>query len=351
MVKKSLAILLTLALVLQLSACGTGSANTKTRYEAQFLQLFDTETEIVGYTETKEEFTNFSNLIYNNLKVYHELYDIYDTYPDINNIKTINDNAGKKPVKVDQKIIDLLLLAKQEDKATGGACNVALGSVLSIWHKYREAGIDDPDHAELPPMSDLKAAAEHTDINDVIIDEKASTVYLSDPKMSLDVGAIAKGYATEQVCQIAMKSGYNSGLISVGGNVRAIGNKGVNNEQWNVGIQNPDLSSSQKSLNTVLLTNEALVSSGIYERYYTVNGKNYHHIIDQKTLMPSTYFKQVTILCKDSGKADALSTAVFNMPFDQGLKFIESQPDTDAMWVFPDGSIHYSKNFQNYIKK
>lgn len=348
MVKKMLAIVLTLALVFQLPACSTSK---KTRYTAQFLQLFDTVTEIVGYTETKEEFTDFSNLIYNNLKVYHELYDIYDNYDGINNIKTINDNAGKKPVKVDKKIIDLLLMAKAQDKATGGACNVAYGAVLQIWHKYREAGIDDPDTAELPPMSDLKAAAEHTDIDDVIIDEKNSTVFLSDPKMSLDVGAVAKGYATEQAAEIAIAKGYQSGLLSVGGNVRAIGDKGVNNEKWNVGIQNPNLSSSEKSLNTVLLTDESLVSSGIYERYYTVNGKNYHHIIDPTTLMPSTYFKQVTILCKDSGIADALSTAVFNMPFDKGLKYINSLPDTEAMWVLPDDTIRYSDNFQKFIKK
>lgn len=346
-----LAILLTLSLIFQLTACSAGSASKKTRYEAQFLQLFDTMTRIIGYTETKEEFTNFSNLIYDNLKVYHQLYDIYDNYPGINNIKTINDNAGKKPVKVDKKIIDLLLLAKNANKLSNGACNVALGSVLSIWHKYREAGINDPDHAELPPMSELKAAMQHTDINKVIIDEKASTVYLEDPEMSLDVGSAAKGYATEQVCQIAIAHGYTSGLISVGGNVRAIGNKGVDNEPWNVGIQNPDLSSSQKSLETVLLSDQSLVSSGVYERYYTVNGKNYHHIIDPTTLMPSTYYKQITLLCKDSGKADSLSTAVFNMPFDQGLKFINSMPDIDAMWVFPDGSIKYSKNFEKHIKK
>ncbi len=351
MVKKTLATILTLALLFQLSACSAGNVSKKTRYEAQFLKLFDTMTTIIGYTETKEEFTNFSNLIYNNLKIYHQLYDIYDNYPGINNIKTINDNAGKKPVKVDKKIIDLLLLAKNANKLSNGACNVALGPVLQIWHNYREAGIADPDNAKLPPMSDLKAAMQHTDINKVIIDEKASTVYLEDPKMSLDVGSAAKGYATEQVCQIAIAHGYTSGLISVGGNIRAIGNKGVNNEQWNVGIQNPDLSSDQKSLNTVLLTDESLVSSGVYERYYTVNGKNYHHIIDPTTLMPSTNYKQVTLLCKDSGKADSLSTAVFNMPFERALKFINSMPDMEAMWVFPDGSIKYSKNFQKYIKK
>ncbi len=347
MVKKTIAIILAFVLVLQLSACGT---NKKTRYEAQFLQLFDTVTEIVGYTETKEEFTSFSNLIYDNLKVYHQLYDIYDDFPGINNIKTINDNAGKKPVKVDKKIIDLLLMAKAEDKATGGACNVALGAVLQIWHKYREAGINDPDSAQLPPMSDLKAASEHTDINKVIIDEKASTVYLSDPKMSLDVGAVAKGYATEQVAQIAIAHGYTSALLSVGGNVRAIGDKGVNNEQWNVGIQNPNLDSNKKSLNTVLLTDKSLVTSGIYERFYTVNGKNYHHIIDPKTLFPSTYFKAVSIICKDSGKADALSTAVFNMPYEQGLAYINSLPDTEALWVMPNDEVRYSDNFKKYIK-
>ncbi|POO84668.1 FAD:protein FMN transferase, partial [Clostridium sp. 3-3] len=107
------------------------------------------------------------------------------------------------------------------------------------------------------------------DIDKVVIDEANSTVYLEDPKMSLDVGSIAKGYATEQVAQLAMAKGYNSALLSVGGNIRAIGNKGVNNEQWNVGIQNPNPDSAQKSLATVLLTGKSLVTSGIYERYYT----------------------------------------------------------------------------------
>ena len=348
MVKKLVAIILALALLFQLPAC---NASKKTRYEAQFLQLFDTMTQIVGYTETKDDFTALSKLVYDNLKVYHQLYDIYDNYPGINNMKTINDNAGKKPVKVDKKIIDLLLFATKESDAEEPVFNIALGSVLTIWHKYREAGISDPDSAALPSMADLKAAMQHTDIRKVIIDEKASTVYLEDSKMSLDVGAVAKGYATEQVAQIAIAHGYNSALLSVGGNVRAIGDKGVNNEQWNVGIQNPDLGSSEKSLCTVNLTNESVVTSGIYERYYTVNGKTYHHIIDPKTLMPSTYFKAVTIITQNSGMADALSTIVFNMPFEQGLAYIRSLPNTEALWVLPNNEIKYSDHFQKYIKK
>lgn len=346
MVKKIVAVLLAVALTVSLPACSTSK---KTRYEAQFLKLFDTVTEIVAYMDTKEEFTDFSNLIYNDLKTYHELYDIYNDYPGVTNVKTINDNAGKKPVKVDKKIIDMLVLAKKICKESGGRKNIALGSVTSIWLKYRTQGNNDPENASLPPMADLKAAGQHIDLDKVIIDEKASTVYLADPKMSLDVGAIAKGYATEQVCQSAIAKGYKHALLSVGGNVRAIGDKGVNNDLWNVGIQSPD--DKSKTIGTVLLNNMSLVTSGIYERYYTVNGKNYHHIIDPHTLMPSTYFKAVTILCPDSGMADALSTAVFNMSYEQGLKFISTMKDTEVMWVFLDGTIKYSAHFQDYLKK
>jgi thiamine biosynthesis lipoprotein len=211
--------------------------------------------------------------------------------------------------------------------------------------------MNDEENAKLPPMDKLKAASQHTDINKVIIDEKNSTVYLEDPKMSLDVGAVGKGYATEQVSKVAINSGIKSGLISVGGNVRAIGSKGINNQLWNLGIQNPDLESKETTLKIVFVNDKSVVSSGDYERYYTVNGKRYHHIIDPDTLFPAQYFSQVTIITKDSGMGDALSTAVYNMPFDQGVKFINELPDTEAMWVMKNGEIKYSNNFKKNIKE
>jgi thiamine biosynthesis lipoprotein len=93
------------------------------------------------------------------------------------------------------------------------------------------------------------------------------------------------------------------------------------------------------------------VTSGIYERYYTVNGKNYHHIIDPDTLFPADRFESVTILCEDSGLADALSTAVFIMPLEQGQELIDSLPNTEALWVLRGGQIKYSANFKNYIEE
>ena len=113
MFKRIIAALITIALLLNVTACGSAK---KVRYEAEFLKLFDTMTKIVAYTDSKEEFSKLSQLVYDNLKEYHELYDIYNNYPGINNIKTINDNAGIKPVKVDKRIIHLLKFSKNITK-------------------------------------------------------------------------------------------------------------------------------------------------------------------------------------------------------------------------------------------
>jgi len=341
-------LVLAAAFILGLTACGT---KKPVRYEATFLKLFDTKTTIIAYTADKDEFSRHAQLIHDNLEQYHQLYDIYNSYDGINNLKTVNDQAGKAPVKVDRRIIDLLKFARQWHDKTGGKVNAAYGAVLRIWHDYRERGMEDPDAAELPPLEMLQEASKHTDINKVIIDEAASTVYLEDPEMSLDVGAIAKGYAVEQVSRIAIENGFTSGLISVGGNVRAIGAKDENARPWNVGVQNPDVADNQADVHILDMIDASLVTSGVYERYYTVNGKDYHHIIDPDTLFPSDEYKSVTILCKDSGAADALSTAVFNMSFEEGAEFIESLPDTEAFWILGSGEFLYSSHFRDHLKK
>ncbi|MEA4822814.1 MAG: FAD:protein FMN transferase [Clostridiaceae bacterium] len=349
---KTKGIILILCLLMLLS---TGCAQNKTyRYQAEFLQLFDTVTQIVGYSDSKEHFSEFAEQVRAKLEEYHRLYDIYDNYEGINNIKTINDNAGVAPVKVDISIIDMLLFARAAYKATGGKVNVAFGSVLSIWHDYRESGLDNPESAQLPPMEQLTEAAKHTSIDDMIIDEAASTVYLSDPLMKLDVGAVAKGYAVEQVVCYFESQGVTSLLLSVGGNVKAVGEKAEtdmgSDNRWVIGIQNPDQSSDQAYLMRLAIKGISVVSSGNYERYYVVNGVRYHHIIDPETLFPSDYYAQVTILCRNSGLGDALSTAVFNMPLDAGRAYIESLSDVEAVWVMKDGSVEYSEGFEDFDK-
>lgn len=346
MKKRLLLLALTMVLATSTLAC---NLKKLTKYEARFLEVFNTITEVIAYSHDKEDFEKFAQLIYDNLKVYHQLYDKYKEYDGINNIKTINDNAGISPVKVDKRIIDLLLFCKDAYNISNGKVNIAMGSVLKIWHDYRTAGIENPESAQLPPMETLVEANNHTDINRIIIDVEASTVYLDDPFMSLDVGAIAKGYATEQVAQLAIKEGYNNFLLSVGGNVRASGYKSEEKELWRVGIQNPDTSSEQKSIYTLNITDLSLVSSGDYERYYTVDGQRYHHIIDPDTLMPANYFSAVSILCQDSGMADLLSTAIFSMPYQQGKSLIDALDQVEAIWIYPNGDVKFSDSFQDYI--
>ncbi len=330
------------------SGCSRRPEASLNRYDAQFLGVFDTVTSMVGYAEDEDTFTDYAQELKQELETYHKLYDIYHEYEGMNNLKTINDQAGVEPVKVDEKIIDMLGEAIEMYGQTGGKVNIAMGSVLSVWHDYREAGLADPEHASLPSMEELKAAAEHMDITKVQIDHENSTVYLADPDMSLDVGAIGKGYAAEMACKKLKEEGLQNALVSVGGNVRAIGAK-AGGEKWKVGIQNPDLSSEEQYLYRLEIEDMSLVTSGTYQRFYQVEGKRYHHIINPDTLTPWDRYESVSILCEDSGLADALSTAVFNMEPEEGKALVESLEGVEALWLYPDGTELSTSGFFDYL--
>ena len=317
------------------------------RYTATFLDVFDTRTDVVGYSTSQEEFVEQVSLLKGKLEYYHRLYDIYNDYEGMNNIKTINDNAGVAPVEVSQDIIDLLLFSKDMYTLTNGQINIAMGSVLEIWHNYRDAGINNPESAELPPMEELQEASVYCDIEQIIIDEETMTVYLPDEHMSIDVGSIGKGYAVQRVAEYAKEIGMESALLSIGGNVCAVGGK-LDGSDWRVGIQNPDLNSEEVYVRKVDVADACVVTSGDYQRYYVVDGVKYCHIIDGDTLMPADYFASVSIVTTDSGMADALSTSVFNMPFEEGLAFVNGLEGVEAIWVLYDGSIEYSDGFDRY---
>ena len=333
-------ILLILAVCLLLNGCSTQPKSTK--YTATYLTLFDTVTTVVGFAEIEEAFTAQAQSIHDELLVYHQLFDIYNDYEGSTNLKTVNDNAGVAPVKVDEKIILLLKDCKRYYDLTGGKVNAAMGSVLQLWHEARSDGINDPVNAYLPDADALAEAAKHTDPSDIIIDEAASTVYLADPQMRLDVGAIAKGWAAEAVAKAAPKGL----LISVGGNVCATGPKDDQGTPWVVGIQNPD---GGDYLHTIYISSGSVVTSGDYQRAYAVDGQVYHHIIDPDTLFPSAYWRSVSVVSGDSALADALSTALFLLPLDEGRQLLK-QAGAEAMWVDAGGKIYYSNNFKALIR-
>ena len=331
-----------LCLALILSGCSL-SQPQKQKYTATFLTLFDTVTTIVGFAESEEIFTAQAQQIHDALLEYHQLFDIYNSYEGLNNLKTVNDAAGLAPVTVDGRIIALLKDCKTYYALTGGRMNVAMGSVLALWHEARSDGMDDPVNAYLPDPQALSEAARHRSMDAIVIDETASTVFLSDPDMRLDVGAIAKGWALERVCETAPEGL----LISLGGNIRATGPKDSQGTPWVIGVQNPD--DSSQNLHTLRVTSGSVVTSGDYQRRYWVGETAYHHIIDPDTLYPGTLWRSVTVVCMDSGLADALSTALFLLPFEEGLALLQNC-NAEAMWVDPQGICHYSPGFTAIIR-
>ena len=335
--KKLVSLLLLLAVLL----CGCTVPQEQKQYTATFLTLFDTVTTIVGHAGSEEAFREQAQKIHDDLLVYHRLFDIYNDYEGINNLKTVNDRAGIAPVEVDTAIIDLLLDCRAYYELTDGRVNAAMGSILSLWHEARNRGVSDPVNAALPDMAQLEAAADHIRFEEILIDEDASTVYIPDPAMSLDVGAIAKGWATQRAAEHA-PAGL---LISVGGNVCATGPK-QGEHPWVIGIQDPG---GGDYLHTIYVTEGSVVTSGDYQRTYTVDGKKYHHIIDPDTRMPSAHWRSVSIVCADSALADALSTALFLLPLEEG-RSLAAKCGAEALWIGLDGNEFMTPGFESIIR-
>ncbi len=352
--KSTLSLFLLFALVLSLVGCTTGGTPLPTeetqKYTDYSFDYFDTVTTIIGYATDEVTFQKTCVKIKGLLRTYHRLFDIYNTYPSVANLATINSLVdGVHPtVQVDEELLVFLEFCKEMFTKTSGYVNIAMGSVLSIWHDYREAGLLNPLTATLPPMEALENAKQHTDIDSLIIDRASGTVHITDPLTTLDVGAIAKGYAVEQIARVLEEEGYRGFVLNVGGNVRTIGTPS-SDKKWTVAVENPGSDQSARPyLCTMKVDTASLVTSGVTQRFYTVAGKQYHHIIDPDTLMPATHYLSVSVLTRDSGIADALSTALFTRPYADCLTMLEQFPEVEVLWVTTAGEILYTDGFADY---
>ena len=325
-----------IGVLLLLSGCGTGMQ----RYEATYWDVFDTVTTVTGYAAGQAEFDAAAREIHDALLEYHRLYNIYESYDGLRNLKTVNDQAGIGPVPVDERILSLLQFAQTAWTETGSRVNAAMGSVLALWHDAREQALEDPERAALPDRSALEEAALHTDLSALELDLEAGTAFLTDPDMALDVGALAKGYAVEQVAAAAP----DHFLISVGGNVCATGPK-PDGTPWTVAVENPD---GGDFLKLLYAEDRSVVTSGDYQRYFELDGVRYHHIIDPDTLEPAAYWRSVTVVAESSAAADCLSTALFTLPQAEGQRLLD-QWGAEALWIGRDGAQVMSPGFSAYL--
>lgn len=344
--KKIISILLTILIAFSFASCA--KKENAIAYSEEFFDLFDTASKITAYDDSQSSFDNHFQQVFEKLEYYSKLFDIYNVYDNINNLKTINDTGCEKRVCVDSEIIELLDYGIKIYTLTNSQVNIAMGNVLSVWHNYREKGIDNSKTAKLPTKNELKIASKHTDINSIIVDYDNNTVFLNDD-ISIDVGALAKGFVCEKIAEFIEKNNiWESAVISLGGNVKVVGTK--NGSDFNVGVENPfgdDYAAVLKVSN-----GESVVTSGSYQRYYTVDGKDYCHIINPETLMPADYFKSVTVVCKNSALADAVSTALFTLNIDDGKRFVEQINENEnydnvyVMWLTDSGNKLYSDDFE-----
>jgi len=306
---------------------------------------FNTFLNIIGYCESEDDFLEYFNIAVNDFQIYNKLFDIYHNYDDLNNIKTINDNAGIQPVIVNDDIIEMLELAKEFSDISDNEFDVTYGAVLKIWHTYREAGIsynNDGEYGPIPEISELEAAAANTGWQFVEIDYDNNSVYITNPEASIDVGSIAKGFTAEKVADHLEELGLKYGVVNAGGNNRTINGK-PDGSGYTVGVQNP--SGDTPTLVSVVSSSEStsFVTSGDYQNFYIgTDQENYHHIINPETLYPAKFFNSVSVICKDSGIADAFSTTLFTLSYEDGLKLIneynKNNPDNivDAIWVMDE---------------
>ena len=330
-----LVVLVTLGvLAIMLTGCQIGDTGDKQKPKSHlFYDYFDTYGSIYDYTGgSQEEFDEIVELADSIFKEYHILTDIYNEYDGINNLCTVNENAKNGPVKVSEKLIELIEFSKEMYNKTDGNVNIALGSVLKIWHAYREEG------KAVPSYEILSAAAEHTDINKIKIDKEASTIEFLDKEMSIDVGSIAKGYAVEVLAQALSERNISGYAIDMGGNLRIVGTK-PSGDGWISGITDPTQTFEGGYIYKTELKNNSLVTSGTYQRFYTVDGVRYHHIIDKDTLMPENNYISVSIIYESSAVCDALSTAIFNMTVSEAEAVLAQFPGASAIFLNNDGAV------------
>lgn len=238
-------------------------------------------------------------------------------------VNKVNAMAGIKPVQVDPDVFAMIEASQEYYVLTRGAFDITVGPLMDLWGFGK-------NEQHVPDAQELEQALSLVGGNKLVLDKNNRTVFLTQPGMSLDLGAVAKGYALEKAAGVLQQSGITRALINAGGNVRVIGEK-AKDTPWKVGIQDPRASSVL--IGVLDLDNEAATTSGDYNRTFTVDGKQYHHIISPLTGFPANSSISVTVITPDAFKGDLLSTALFLLDPAEALKLAETLPDTEAIIV------------------
>jgi len=301
----------------------SGCRKSDAQFSQTYYGAFDTVVALTTCAPDRAAFDRIASDFSDRLFALHAAFDRYQPHPGVNGLYALNA-AGGQWVEVEPELYDLLLKCREWRALGGERVNPALGNLFELWHRFRDAG------EGVPSPEALEAAAGHSDFS--ALELEGGRARLSDPEVTLDLGAVAKGYAAGLLGELVSGT-TDCYLIDAGGNVVAGRKPGG---AWRVGVRNPDGGDVLAVLN---LTDACAVTSGDYQRYYEVDGVRYHHLIDPDTRMPGHFMRQVTVLAGDSGYADYLSTLLFLSPPGDALALAEALEGVEAIFVLNDGTI------------
>ena len=308
------------------------------KYEQARYDLFDTVCRVSAYAESEDAFLRRAEPMWRRLEQIHRALDPYHGYEGLYNLYYVNLHAAEAPVRAEDALFDMLLWYRDNRLEAGETVNIAMGAVLNLWHDAREAGGPPPSEEA------LRAAAAHTDFDDVILDEAARTVFFADPLLRLDFGAVGKGYAAREALK---ELGAGAALVNLGGNVACAGAPD-GRDFWRVAVQSPF--SASESLGILRVRDESVVTSAVNQRFFEWEGTRYHHLIDPETLMPASLYASVTVVCADSALADLLSTRLFLLPIEESRAAAE-EAGADALWVLPNGETLMTDGFRRRLEE
>jgi thiamine biosynthesis lipoprotein len=328
--KKIIGILLVILLFMITAFTGCSKKEVEPISKTEF--VLDTYCKVVIYDKSSEEVLNkaFDKLNEINVKM--------NASNEDSEITNISKKAGIGYVKVSDDTYYVIKKGIEFSQLTGGKFDITVGPLVKLW------GIISPN-PHVPTEQELKVTLPLIDYKNVLLDDANKSVMLKVKGMSLDLGGIAKGYAADAVSKVLMENGVKHAIIDLGGNVITLGSK-VDGSDWKIGIQDPD-STRGDYLGIVSVTNKAVVTSGIYERFFEVDGKRYHHIMDTKTGYPvDNNLASVTIITEESINGDALAKA-FCMGLEKGMEFVKQQKGIEAIFVTKDKKVYITPGLAN----
>lgn len=348
--------LITLLLLILLTSC----ANDKKQERFTNMLIdgsFDTSITLIAYANNQDEFDKYFNHLKKRFNTLHQLFDIYNNYDNVTNVKTINDNAGNydmaimkdgkvigSKLVIDEELMNLIILAKDLSNSSNNKLDITSGALLELWHDYRNLANDNNGIYNAPSNEEINKASKFKGFDKIFINDETNEIFIMDENISLDIGGIAKGYATEIVSQELKELGLVNGIINAGGNTKMIGQKPEGN--FVTQLESPNGGTLPLAI-SVKDNYQVVTSSDLYRYFIDENNVKYHHLIDFDTNYPANYFRQVTVITDQGYIADGLSTIFFTMPFEKGYKYYEdSNYNLDVIWIMDaDKAIEHPSGF------